>query len=217
MQNTTQTPTDLPPGGLARENVWTMPNLLSVLRLASVPVLAVFAWSGRGTAFLVLFAISSLTDFADGYLARKLRQETEAGARLDSCADLAVYACLVPCTFRLWPDLFVREILAIILAVAGSLVPTVVGLVRYRHVPAFHTWGGKLSAFLISVSVIVLFAGWSPWPFRITGPVVLLAGVEKMVMIALFPRMHPDVPSIAHALREKREKHLAEARRTQRG
>lgn len=211
MQDTMQTPGSAAPGGSpGRENVWTMPNLLSALRLVLVPVLVALAWAGKGSAFLVLFGFSALTDFADGYLARRLRQQTAAGARLDSRADLATYACLVPCTLRLWPELFGQEILSITLAVAGSLVPTAVGLVRYRHVPAFHTWGGKMSAALISVSVIVLFSGWSPWPFRIAGPVILLAGVEKMAMIALIPRMHPDVPSIVHALRERREKNLAD-------
>jgi len=207
MQNTTQMPgSGVPDGTPDSEKVWTMPNLLSALRLALVPVLVALAWTGKGTAFLVLFGFSGLTDLADGYLARRLRQQTAAGARLDSRADLATYVCLLPCAFRLWPELFGQEIVSITLAVAGSMVPTAVGLVRYRHVPAFHTWGGKLSAVLISVSVIVLFAGWSPWPFRIAGPVILLAGVEKMAMIALIPRMHPDIPSIVHALRERRGK-----------
>jgi len=64
-----------------------IPNLLSLSRILAIPVF--FYFYGRGMpipAFGILVA-SLLTDFLDGWLARRLHQETELGALLDPVAD----------------------------------------------------------------------------------------------------------------------------------
>lgn len=67
-----------------------IPNTLTSLRVLSVPFFIYFLLSDslalRITAF-VLFSLASLTDLIDGYLARKLKQETEFGKFLDPLAD----------------------------------------------------------------------------------------------------------------------------------
>jgi cardiolipin synthase (CMP-forming) len=68
--------------------VWTLPNLISVARLLGVPL---FLWlvlgpEADGWALLVL-AVSGVTDFLDGYLARRLDQASPLGEILDPVAD----------------------------------------------------------------------------------------------------------------------------------
>jgi cardiolipin synthase (CMP-forming) len=68
--------------------VWTLPNLLSALRLAGVPL---FLWlvlgpEEDGWALLVLM-LSGISDFLDGWLARKLDQQSVVGQILDPVAD----------------------------------------------------------------------------------------------------------------------------------
>jgi len=68
--------------------VLTIPNLISIIRLAGVPL---FLWlvlvpEADGWALAVLF-VSGLTDWLDGYLARKLHQTSKLGAILDPVAD----------------------------------------------------------------------------------------------------------------------------------
>jgi cardiolipin synthase len=90
-----------------RDQVWTVPNALSVLRLLGVPL---FLWlilrpvfhgpHMDGWAILVL-ALSGLTDYLDGKIARAFHQTSRLGALLDPAADrLYILATLVALAWR---------------------------------------------------------------------------------------------------------------------
>lgn len=84
------------------DRVWTVPNILSFLRLAGVPL---FLWlllgpEEDGWALLVL-AVSAITDWADGKLARLLGQYSRLGELLDPFADrLYIVATLIGFVIR---------------------------------------------------------------------------------------------------------------------
>jgi cardiolipin synthase (CMP-forming) len=85
-----------------RSRVWTIPNLLSMVRLAGVPV---FLWLVLGpeadALALVLLMLSGLTDWLDGYLARRLDQHSSLGEILDPVADrLYILAVVVGLALR---------------------------------------------------------------------------------------------------------------------
>jgi CDP-diacylglycerol--glycerol-3-phosphate 3-phosphatidyltransferase len=65
----------------------TLPNLISLARIAGVAAAALLYFAGYPRVFLVLGTIACLTDHLDGYLARRLGQETVLGAMLDQAAD----------------------------------------------------------------------------------------------------------------------------------
>ncbi|MEM7598405.1 MAG: CDP-diacylglycerol--glycerol-3-phosphate 3-phosphatidyltransferase [Pseudomonadota bacterium] len=73
---------------------WTIPNILTILRLLAAPAVAVmFLYFTRPWAdwfALVLFVSAALTDWADGYLARAWKQTTKLGTMLDPIADKAM-------------------------------------------------------------------------------------------------------------------------------
>ncbi|WP_264211043.1 CDP-diacylglycerol--glycerol-3-phosphate 3-phosphatidyltransferase [Leisingera thetidis] len=73
---------------------WTLPNILTLLRLVAAPGLAVmFLYFSRPYAdwfALLLFITAAVTDWFDGYLARAWKQETRMGAMLDPIADKAM-------------------------------------------------------------------------------------------------------------------------------
>jgi cardiolipin synthase len=81
-------------------NIWqqlgTVPNLLSLLRLALVPVFLILILNGRNFEAIIVLAVASITDYLDGYFARKLKQETRLGQLLDPAADrLYIFATLI--------------------------------------------------------------------------------------------------------------------------
>ena len=80
-----------------------IPNILTLLRIAIIPIILVLLINGTSQTetlwAFILFLISALTDFFDGWLARKLKQESDFGRLFDPIADkmlvIAVYFALV--------------------------------------------------------------------------------------------------------------------------
>jgi cardiolipin synthase len=103
--------TDEPDGGVQAAvvddverstRVWTLPNVLSALRLAGVPV---FLWLVLGPEAdgwaLGLLVVSGITDFLDGWLARRWGQTSVLGQVLDPVADrLYILAVVVGLAMR---------------------------------------------------------------------------------------------------------------------
>jgi CDP-diacylglycerol--glycerol-3-phosphate 3-phosphatidyltransferase/cardiolipin synthase len=89
--------------------VWSIPNILTVLRIALIPVFVGIFYLPHNlyalgehpthtinTAAAIVFALASLTDWLDGYWARKFNQTSSFGAFLDPVADkLMVIAALI--------------------------------------------------------------------------------------------------------------------------
>ena len=76
-----------PAAPAASRRILSVPNALSFLRLATVPVFVWLFVSGETNAAVALYAAGAWTDFFDGYLARKFDAVTELGKILDPLAD----------------------------------------------------------------------------------------------------------------------------------
>jgi CDP-diacylglycerol--glycerol-3-phosphate 3-phosphatidyltransferase len=71
-----------------REQLWNLPNTITIARLAVLPVLAAFPWFPEHSTLVGwLFILSSVGDIADGYLARRSGTITSIGKHLDPLAD----------------------------------------------------------------------------------------------------------------------------------
>jgi len=84
------------------QRVWTLPNLVSMVRLLGVPL---FLWLVLGPEAdvwaLVVLMVSGITDYLDGWLARRLNQTSELGRLLDPVADrLYILAVVVGLAMR---------------------------------------------------------------------------------------------------------------------
>lgn len=66
---------------------WTIPNLLSFLRIVIVPVFAYFFMQGQYGWAVFMLVLSGLSDFFDGKIARKFNQISALGKMLDPVAD----------------------------------------------------------------------------------------------------------------------------------
>jgi len=81
----------------------TIPNTLTFSRLIGSIVLIFL--KPMSASFLIVYSLAGLTDAFDGYLARKMKLESEFGSKLDSVSDLSFYTIMM---IKILPILFVR-------------------------------------------------------------------------------------------------------------
>jgi phosphatidylglycerophosphate synthase len=70
---------------------FTIPNALSLSRMAGVPVLFILIHVEPKAWFVGLYVVLALTDWLDGLLARRWNQTSEFGSMLDTIGDVALY------------------------------------------------------------------------------------------------------------------------------
>ncbi len=138
------------------KNGLTLPNFLSVLRLLLTPVILFYILCFRESFFLPLLGLYLFTvslDFLDGFIARRMKQESELGRILDPLADkLLVLGVLIALTlkaeFPLWLALLIgaRDLLIML---ASFL------LYRRRRIITTSILVGKVTFGTISVLMFV--------------------------------------------------------------
>ncbi len=182
----------------------TAANVLSALRIVIAPLLVIAAFFGREHVFVTLYVISLVTDGTDGFIARRMHQTSPLGARLDSIGDLAICCCLPVSAYQLWPAMIHAEIPYVVVGLVCYLLPVITGIFRYGRMPSFHTWGAKTLAIVIAAALVVMFTTQHTLFFRLCIPVLVLECIEELVMIAMLPQWHPNVPSVWHAWQIRR-------------
>lgn len=132
----------------------TIPNILSLFRLLLIPVFLVLLVLGHLGWALLLIAVSAVTDFVDGYVARHFNQISRLGQLLDPAADrLFILATLLGLG---WVGVLPWWLVAII--VARDVLLLVLGVVLANHrfgpLPVHHL--GKMGTFAILFAMPVL-------------------------------------------------------------
>jgi cardiolipin synthase (CMP-forming) len=141
-------------GDLSVDRVLTVPNALSAIRIAAIPLFVVLILHpGSEAAGLVLFALTMATDWVDGFVARRTGQVSNLGKILDPLADrLAIAAGLIALVvqgaFPLW---------AAVLILARDVIVLVAGLILAgrRRIRIDVRWIGKIATFAL------MFAVWA--------------------------------------------------------
>jgi len=150
--------------------VFTIPNALSFIRLALVPVFLALIVAGEDLLALVALVVSSVTDYLDGVLARRLRQVTRLGQLLDPAADrLFIFAALIGLALR---DIIPWWFVAIV--VARDLMLLVIGVVLanvgYGPLPVHHL--GKVATLCLLYALPIIMVGWAfPATIAVTDPI----------------------------------------------
>lgn len=141
----------------------TTASKITLARVALIPLFMVLLLMGYNWAALAVFAIASLTDFVDGYIARHYNQTSDFGKFLDPLADklLVTAAMLIFVEQGRMPSWVVMVVLAREFAVSGlRMVAAANGQVLAAG------WSGKVKTFATMVglcAMMVLAFGWLDW------------------------------------------------------
>lgn len=128
----------------SKANIFTVPNLLSLVRLCLIPVLVLlYIVKCDYLGALLVLALSALTDIADGLIARKFHVVSDLGKMLDPLADkltqIAALACLA--------SRFVHMRVVLILLVIKEVTTGVMSLISIHKSSRVYgaLWHGKLA------------------------------------------------------------------------
>jgi cardiolipin synthase (CMP-forming) len=149
--------TAVSPRAAVSGRIWTIPNAISVARLAGVPV---FLWLVPQTGdwwALGLLAASGISDWLDGLIARALNQQSKLGQVLDPAADrLYIVATIIALAVR---DIIPWWLVAL-LAVRELLLGAVLAVLRRRGWAALQvSFVGKTATWCLLYAFPLLFLG----------------------------------------------------------
>ncbi len=183
----------------------SIPNLLSVFRIIAAPLLLYLAWLGHSNLFLALVVVLLLSDSIDGFLARRLNEVSELGAKLDSWGDLVTMLSIPLCAWWLWPEILIREAFFVLFVLVAYNLPLLIGFVKFRRLPSYHTWASKTSAVLMGSAVIILFIMDIAWPFRCAAIFQAFVACEGIAITLKLPKLQNNVRSFWHLTMQIKE------------
>jgi CDP-diacylglycerol--glycerol-3-phosphate 3-phosphatidyltransferase len=141
-----------------------IPNVLSGMRILAIPIivlLIVHTTPYNYPVLILVFFFSILLDFFDGYLARKLSQETKLGQILDPLADKLMVSCIlvaliIKTDFPLWLGIFIIGRDLLILA-AGAVI------FKGKHVITTSILIGKATFALLGALIMIYILDLHPY------------------------------------------------------
>lgn len=140
----------------ARSQVFTIPNLLSLIRLLLIPIIVwLYSVKEERTTAIILVAISALSDILDGKIARKFNMVSDIGKFLDPLADKLTQAALMLCVYSRYP----ATLVLLCIFAAKEIYMLVWGIVILKKADVINSaqWHGKATtAFLLSVLAVLL-------------------------------------------------------------
>lgn len=141
--------------------LWTLPNLLTLLRIALIPVLvAVYylPWKHASLAAGSIFLVAAITDWVDGWLARRYDLHTAFGAFLDPVADKLMVAVVLVILVQNDPKPWLAVVAAVIIG-------------REISISALREWMAELGQ---RASVAVAWIGKWKTGFQMTALTLML-------------------------------------------
>lgn len=181
--------------------IFTIPNAISIVRLAGIPWFILLLSDGRILAGAWLLAIISWSDVLDGFLARKLNQVSPFGAILDPVVDRALFiggvgGAVYYGFFPLWIAIviLIREAGIALLMIGATLL----GMERFAV-----TKMGKYSAFALLWAVTWMIGGEAGGFWRILGVTGWIMVFPAIVM-SYYTLLFQYVPLVRHHLKTGR-------------
>lgn len=145
-------------GRISKEDLFTIPNILTYFRVLCVPIFAVVYFSGINHAIFValgIFCLAEFTDIIDGKIARKYNMVSDIGKVIDPLADkllqITAMVCLTISGNIHWAFVALIGAKELIMILGGIV------LISHNVIAAANKWGKRASMFLGYSMILVFF------------------------------------------------------------
>lgn len=188
------------------KRIYYIVNAVTFYRTIAAPFLIFLIIYEQMGWFRWLLALSFFTDTIDGYLARRFKVVSIAGARLDSIGDdLTVIAGTIG-MIAFKAAFLKQEIFLIILLWSLFALQTVLAFIKFGKMTSFHTYAAKAAAVLQGIFLILLF--FLPNPvyelFYAAAFVTTFELTEEIIITLWLPKWKTNVKGLYWILRQKK-------------
>lgn len=172
------------------KEIWTIPNLLSIIRLILVPVFISYYLNAetindyRIAGLIILF--SGVTDLIDGIIARKFNQITDLGKLIDPVADKVTQAAIVFCLMVRYEYMWIIVLLFVIKELS-MLAWNIVLIKKHKKLDGA-LWYGKVSTavFYACMTILVAFPDLSA---AFANSLMLITGFFLLLSFVLYTKI----------------------------
>ena len=180
-----------------KEKFLTIPNIISLYRLLSVPFLLYVAYLGKERLFFYWFLFNAFTDALDGFIARTFNMQTKWGAKLDSLADFFMYFLAMYALIRLKGNELEPVKYSFYLLIFYYLFTDLFALIKFKEISSLHLYLSKLNGIIQSIFFIMLFTiGFNPYYYWIMFIFATLSFVENMYFLIKLKKIRSDLKGI---------------------
>ncbi len=187
---------------MSSSKIITIPNLLTFLRLALIPLFAILLYYGYSSTALLIFFFAGLSDMLDGMIARKYEMESSLGSILDPIADklLMTVSFIIlmlpntlpeqrhlPVPFWVTASVIGRDVLIVAVAAAINIVT---GFRKFKP-----SLPGKISTVvqingigLILIAIVLKVSFYLPTLYTLITALAVISGIHYIFYVAKLMR-----------------------------
>jgi cardiolipin synthase (CMP-forming) len=190
-----------------KENIFVLPNLLSFYRVIIFPVILYFIIKDKEMLFALFIILNLVTDFLDGFIARKFNLQTEFGARLDSMGDNLTYVLAFAGILVFKTDELRPHLISFLSFLFLSILMVIISLIKFRRFSSFHLYSFKTGGYIKGMFFITLFFYGFITPFyylMITW--AILSAIEHITIQLIIPEMRSNIKGLYWVLMEREKK-----------
>ena len=167
----------------SKEQILTIPNMLSFLRLALIPVILWLYLTGELVWAAVVIVLSSITDIVDGYIARTFNMISDFGKAIDPVADKLTQIAVLFCLVTRFPLMLLPLIIMIIKEVSSFILRLV--LFKKTDIVVGAVWHGKLNTVVLH-SIILLHVLWIAIPAEVSAACISASVTIMLISFVLY-------------------------------
>lgn len=172
---------------ITKKELFTVPNLMGYFRLFLIPVFLYIYWTAESSRDYYLAAlvigISGITDFLDGFVARKFNQVTELGKALDPIADKLTQGALVLALTARYP-LMIALVVLFVIKEGYMLVMGIVFLRKGKKLDGAMWFGKVCTATLYFVMFLLIL--FPQLPVLLVNILILTCGAVMLLALVLY-------------------------------
>ena len=156
-----------------------IPNILSICRIFLSFLLLLL--KPLGIPFFIIYIICGISDFLDGFIARKYKVTTKLGARLDSIADFVMFMIIIIVIYPLITSSVIIKV-SIFGIIIIRVIAATTAFIKYKSFAMIHTYGNKITGFLVLLIPVFLLLKVTDKIILFVCIIAILSAMEELLI-----------------------------------